>query len=107
MPVYLRTASGERVLLDTSKAKLDYEGVEYDLTGGTLEFFEFAWVTAPGAIGVSDPVPGMGLRIEDGFSGLATEVVFPHLDADRVALGLADRPGGERRLKRVARALGL
>lgn len=106
MAVYLRTADDKRVLLDTAKAKLNYEGVEYDLTGAALEFFEATWVVVNATLG-SAATPARGFAVSDTFTGLRVEVAFPQEVADRVALAFADDPERPKRLRRVRRALGI
>lgn len=107
MAVYLRTADDERMLLDTAKASLDYEGRSIDLTGATLEFFDAEWRVVEATIGHTDPIPARGFMLADPFSGVTVEVAVPLDQADRLALGFAADPEKERRTRRVRKLLGL
>lgn len=96
MAVYLRAAGKERVLLDTAKAVLVYEGEEYDLTGASLDFYDFDWMTTEGTLG-SEGKACRILTITDRFSGLKVEAPLEHESADRVAVGLAQSDDKKRR----------
>lgn len=103
MAVYVRLADGERVLLDTKKAKLVYEGREIDLTGATLDFYDFDWLAGPGTLGAAGE-EGKVLQVRDRFTGLAVEIPMHAESADGIALGLA--MNGERgRTRWLKRAL--
>lgn len=88
MPFYLRTFSGKpqpRVLIDTSKAFLDYEGEDYDLTGATIDCYG-RWSVDVGTVG-EEGTPAKVLRFEDPFTGLKIEV--PLVAEAQVALAAA------------------
>jgi len=103
MSVYLRDADGNRVLLDTEKAKLVMEGREYHLTGATLDFYDFNWMTDPGTYG-EENTPCRVLTVRDRFTGLAVEFPFSSEHADALALALAVNDDKDRR-KLLKRAL--
>lgn len=105
MAVYVQLDDGERVLLDTSKARLQYESSSIDLTGRTLSFYDQTWSVADGLVG-QDGAPAKVLIFVDPFTGLRIEIPFPPQAADLIAVGLVDN-GDKRRLRRFRKALGL
>jgi hypothetical protein len=94
--VYLRSPGEERVLLDTAKAKLDYEGVRYELTNAMLALYDVSWFVGDGTWG-SDEQPCKVLRLTDPFTGLMIEVPFDPETASQLAGALE---GKKRRFKR-------
>lgn len=99
MAVYLRTAGGERILLDATKAVVVSEGVEYSLEGATLDFYDFRWIVTSGTLG-DDRRPARILRVEDLLTNIRVEVPWLYEEADPVAAALAYNgdPAKERRL---------
>lgn len=85
MSIYLRTAAGERLLLDTAKAKLDFEGRVIDLSGVRLDLYEVGWMVGEGTLG-DEQVPCKVLVFHDEFSGVRIEIPLP---LDRVETFLA------------------
>lgn len=112
MSIYVRTAEGERILLDTAKAKLAFEGREIDLTGATLDIYDFSWLTTPATLGEDAKQAGVVLGIRDTFTGLGIEAPFHLEPAEAVAYGLAvaaadgrENGRGEKRRLRKLREL--
>lgn len=97
MAVYLRTADGDRVLLDTAKARLVFEERELDLTGATLDFYDAEWSVDPGEMGDGIPVKVLGVR--DQFTGFGVEVPLEAVPAGEIAEGLSD--GAPKRRRRI------
>lgn len=104
MPVYLRAVDRERVLLDTAKAHLDYEGTRYDLTGAALEFYNAPWEVGEATLG-DERVPARGLVLMDPFTGLRIEVAFTREAADALAIAFADDPTKPKRQRRLTHLL--
>jgi hypothetical protein len=78
------------------------EGVEYDLTGATLDFYDFDWMTTLGDLGEEKTACKIA-QFRDRFTGLTVELPLSIQSADTIALGLAaseDR-GRMRWLKRA------
>lgn len=92
MTVYVKPDGGERVLLDTLKAHLDYEGEEMNLTGAVLSLYEVGWAVEDGSVGCDDAQePCKILILVDPFTGLRIEVPLPMPVAEMVAGALLDR----------------
>lgn len=99
MPFYLRTTDdAQRILLDTKKAQLHFEEDIYDLTGATLDAYDFKWTVTSGFVG-KDKAPCTIFRVEDTFTGLAIEM--PLMPESAKAIGDAFRRNvkGSRRSK--------
>lgn len=105
MAVYVRTADGDRFLLDTKKAVLLFEGREIDLTGATLDFYDFKWVTTPGHVGEQvegAPPNAVVIRAEEQFSGVAVELPFSNDSAEAVAFGVGvAAANGDKKVRRL------
>lgn len=89
MSVYLRKHDGERFLLDTAKCKLVFEGVEHDLTGAKLEFYDADMRVLVGTIGTEE-FPARIWQVEDPFTGLIVETPMRQSAADALAERLID-----------------
>lgn len=96
MAVYLRSPGRDRVLLDTAKAHLDYEGTAYDLTSGTLDFYDAGWEVVDGTQG-EEAVAVKVFKVTDPFTGLGVEIPIPLDVAEKIADALCPPKRQKRR----------
>lgn len=76
MTIFIQTDDDERVLFDTEKAVLDYEGRRIKLTGRLLSFYDQTILVSDGILG-EEKSPAKILVVLDNFTGMRLEIPMP------------------------------
>lgn len=98
MTTYIEQQDG-RVLFDTEKAPLKYEGQEITLTGKTLSLYDQRWFVLEGTLG-EEAKPCKVLVFVDGFTGLRMEIPLPLEVAAEMGSKLISDPQAEKKDKK-------
>lgn len=96
MTLYIDT-DDERILFDSEKAPLLYEGTEINLTGRTLSLYDARYAVVDGTIG-SASEPCKVIVFTDPFTGITLHVPVSFQVADDLAAGLKSPKGRFRKL---------
>lgn len=94
--IYLTLKDGTRAPLD-EKVKLVIEGVEHELVGAHLDFYDVDYTIGDGHLGDDPPLPARIFRLTDRFIGLTIDVPFLMESAAHAGGLLATPPEPEKK----------